>query len=83
MTESSPLFHSVAIAGSGWKSFHLMTFFVQNAYRTVLIFYFFLQEVWERTGSELDSMVGDTNLFLSEGGKHAEVSINVLLTYFR
>jgi hypothetical protein len=33
-----------------------------------------LQDVWERTGSELDSMVGDTNLFLSEGGKHAEVS---------
>ncbi len=30
--------------------------------------------MWERTGSELDSMVGDTNLFLSEGGKHAEVS---------
>jgi hypothetical protein len=49
-------------------------FFEQNAYGTVLTFYFFLQEVWERTGSELDSMVGDTNLFLSEGGKHAEVS---------
>jgi hypothetical protein len=28
-------------------------------------------------------MVGDTNLFLSEGGKHAEVSINVSLTYFQ
>jgi hypothetical protein len=38
-----------------------------------------LQGLYEQTRSELESMVGDTNLFLSEGGKHAEVGLSTLL----
>jgi hypothetical protein len=38
------------------------------------MYHFLLQALYVKTGSELESMIGDTNLFLSEGGKHAEVA---------